>query len=168
LQCVRYKWLPTEVLPPRITSTAGGVDFYLTNIRRVVKTLSKLWRCKPEEIKILSLDLGQTYVAPHNRDDEEPSTAPVPLTFYNLAVKQKAIYQPTFKHRRWLEGEKSKDSRDGMRSVKDIESELPPLRGEGASSSTYPDKHGAVKEQLNEFYNHNNRHKEAHVRLNKG
>ncbi|KAG0353973.1 hypothetical protein BGZ54_001923, partial [Gamsiella multidivaricata] len=38
LQSVRYRRLPENVLPPRITSTTGGVDHYLTEVRNVVKT----------------------------------------------------------------------------------------------------------------------------------
>lgn len=38
LQCVRYKRLPVDRLPPRLTSTVGGVDYYLQEIRHVIET----------------------------------------------------------------------------------------------------------------------------------
>ncbi|KAG0262509.1 hypothetical protein BG011_010092 [Mortierella polycephala] len=65
LQSVRYRRLPETVLPPKITSTAGGVDYFLVEIRNVVKTkqdAGDLWGCEPEQIKILGLDLGQACI----------------------------------------------------------------------------------------------------------
>ncbi|KAF8930628.1 hypothetical protein BGZ58_008120 [Dissophora ornata] len=65
LQSVRYKRLPENVLPPQITSTVGGVDYFLTEVRNVVKTqqdIAGFWGCAPEQIRILGLDLGQVYV----------------------------------------------------------------------------------------------------------
>ncbi|KAF9944797.1 hypothetical protein BGZ65_011580, partial [Modicella reniformis] len=35
LQSVRYRRLPAEVLPPRIASTVGGCDYYLSEIRNI-------------------------------------------------------------------------------------------------------------------------------------
>ncbi|KAI8602505.1 hypothetical protein EDD21DRAFT_403601 [Dissophora ornata] len=58
---------------------------------------------------------------------------PNPVKFYNLAVKQKAVYQPTFKHCRWMEEQKALVPVDAARPITDIESSMPPLRGEGAS-----------------------------------
>ncbi|KAG0168959.1 hypothetical protein DFQ29_009963 [Apophysomyces sp. BC1021] len=65
LSSVRYKQLPETVLPDRLTSTVGGVNHYLTEIRNIVKTkdnVKRLWGCEPNQIEILSLDLGQTCV----------------------------------------------------------------------------------------------------------
>ncbi|KAG0195025.1 hypothetical protein BGX33_004499, partial [Mortierella sp. NVP41] len=126
-------------LPPRITSTLGGTDYYLSEIRNVVSTsedIAKLWDCAPEQIKILGIDLGQAFVVgasallpsreppgkPQGRELDSTSTEFLlshvegavedlmakkpPTRFYNLAVKQKAVYQPTLKHRRWLEQRK--------------------------------------------------------------
>ncbi|KAF9343629.1 hypothetical protein BGX26_005436, partial [Mortierella sp. AD094] len=67
LQAVRFKRLPEEKLPARITSTVGGIDYYLSEIRNIIKTkddVARLWPgCdRPEDIQILGLDLGQTCV----------------------------------------------------------------------------------------------------------
>jgi len=62
---------------------------------------------------------------------------PNPVKFYNLAVKQKAVYQPAFKHRRWMEEQKALVPLYATRSIADIESSMPPLRGEGASLLSY-------------------------------
>jgi hypothetical protein len=70
--------------------------------------------------------------------DQQTTTSPLVSTrmvFHNLAVKQKAVYQPTFRFRRWLEGEKQTllDVGGEQRTIAGIETELPPLKGEGAS-----------------------------------
>ncbi|KAF8907975.1 hypothetical protein BGZ58_006137, partial [Dissophora ornata] len=65
LQSVRFSRLPHDVLPRQITSTIGGVNYFLTEIRNVVKAkqdVEDLWGCEPEQIKILGLDLGQACV----------------------------------------------------------------------------------------------------------
>ncbi|KAG0345993.1 hypothetical protein BGZ54_005371, partial [Gamsiella multidivaricata] len=53
LNAVKYRRLPEAKLPPRITSTLGGTDYFLTEIKNVVKTkqnVSDLWGCGPEQI----------------------------------------------------------------------------------------------------------------------
>ncbi|KAG0355817.1 hypothetical protein BC939DRAFT_481615 [Gamsiella multidivaricata] len=35
-----------------------------------------------------------------------PTLGPASATYYNLVVNQKAVYQPIFKHRRWIEEQK--------------------------------------------------------------
>lgn len=211
LQSVRYKRLPAEVLPPRITSTVGGCDFYLTEVRNIVKTpqdVVNLWGCSPDAVKILGLDLGQACVVgasailpkkprrkktrskktrskkPLPKNDKVPasekdctdiemkkpfnprtktkkveSDVQTPPIFRNLAVKQKAVYQPTFKHRRWMEEEKNKDPGQGLSSISAVETRLPPQHGAEASLASYLTELGAVKEQLHGFYNGNNRFK---------
>jgi len=54
-----------------------------------------------------------------------------------LAVKQKAVYQPTFKHRRWMEEQKVLVPLYATRSIAVIESSMLPVRGEGASLFSY-------------------------------
>ncbi|KAF9401047.1 hypothetical protein BGZ76_007618, partial [Entomortierella beljakovae] len=120
LNSVRYKRIPEEKLPSPIVSTVGGTDYYLTEIRNLVKTkddVKALWNCPPEEIKILGVDLGQAFVVgasallPKTSDRKKLSKStvqtgknsslgnvssavtpihPVSPVFYNLAVKQKA------------------------------------------------------------------------------
>ncbi|KAI7817656.1 hypothetical protein BC939DRAFT_480964 [Gamsiella multidivaricata] len=84
------------------------------------------FKCGPDQIKVLGLDLSQirvvgisallpeiddpasTTTGPGRKDDDDDmsssfeDTTPTfgSRTYYNLAVKQKAVYQPTFKHRR--------------------------------------------------------------------
>ncbi|KAF8932061.1 hypothetical protein BGZ58_007238 [Dissophora ornata] len=62
LSCVRYKRLPLDQLPSRLTSTLSGLDDPLTEIRKVIKTkedVARFWGCLPSEIKILAIDLGK-------------------------------------------------------------------------------------------------------------
>ena len=157
LKSVRYKRLRADVLPLRINSTTGGVDYFLTEIRNVVKTpqdVANLWECEPDDIKILGIDLGQACVVgasailPRTRSKmktphpdakmEGGNTSTESLIFRNLAVKQKAVYQPNFKHRRWMETEKNKDPGNGLKTIQDIETELPRLHGEGACMAKEP------------------------------
>ncbi|KAF9158623.1 hypothetical protein BGX20_003309, partial [Mortierella sp. AD010] len=188
LNSVRYRRLPPSVLPFRITSTTAGLDYYLTEIRNIVKTqedVTSIWGCEPDQIKILGLDLGQACVLgasallpPKGITRSEVrkivrrnlngggedidlgksrntliSTRP-PVAFHNLAVKQKAVYQPTFKYRCWLEDKKRNDKQgDAAESISDIESNLPPLHGEGASFETYFKEFNKVKKRLDDFYN---------------
>jgi hypothetical protein len=71
--------------------------------------------------------------------------------FFNLAVKQKAVYQPTFKHRRWLEHRKQR-SVDGSPSISQIESSLPPRHGSDASFGEYAQRVEELEEELQSFY----------------
>ncbi|KAF9994506.1 hypothetical protein BGZ79_000742, partial [Entomortierella chlamydospora] len=129
---------PRKNLPKRFTSTAGGLDYYLTEIRNVVKTkedVEAIWGCGPKDIKILGLDLGQAYVVGASAllPNTKKSRKNGPAIFHNLVVKQKAAYQPTFKFRRWSEDKKRAIVPGTAKSISDIENSLPPLRGEGAS-----------------------------------
>ncbi|KAI7820375.1 hypothetical protein BC939DRAFT_457798, partial [Gamsiella multidivaricata] len=75
---------------------------------------------------------------------------------HNLAVNQKAVIQPTFRYRRWLQ-EASKVVPEGQpQSIEQIESQLPPLRGPEASVTNYVARLEQVEDQLMEFYNGNN------------
>ncbi|KAI7821005.1 hypothetical protein BC939DRAFT_456836, partial [Gamsiella multidivaricata] len=75
---------------------------------------------------------------------------------HNLTVNQKAVMQPTFRYRRWLQ-EASKVVPEGQpQSIEQIESQLPPLRGPEASVTNYVARLEQVEDQLMEFYNGNN------------
>ncbi|KAG0287067.1 hypothetical protein BGZ98_004818, partial [Dissophora globulifera] len=50
------------------------------------------------------------------------------VTQHNLAVNQKAAMQPTFRYRRWLEGENQLILEGRTMPIANIESLLPPLR----------------------------------------
>jgi hypothetical protein len=67
----------------------------------------------------------------------ESTSPPARLVFYNLAVKQKVVYQPTFKHRRWIQESKAFIPPGLDDSITDNESRLPPLRGSDASVVDY-------------------------------
>ncbi|KAK3845095.1 MAG: hypothetical protein J3R72DRAFT_49818 [Linnemannia gamsii] len=205
LQSVRYKRLPEDKLPPRLTSTVGGTDHYLTEIRNVIgskEDVTFYWpNCPPEDIKILCLDLGQAYTAaasailPDFASSNSLSKGKTPVktatstmittaatsttttcnlsaitpmsasstlppqgthVFHNLAVSQKAIMQPTFKHRHWIEEQKRLVPPGASKSVEQIESQLPALCGEGASVVAYLAEVDKFQDQLDNFYNGNN------------
>ncbi|KAF9110941.1 hypothetical protein BGX27_005676 [Mortierella sp. AM989] len=167
LHMVKYRRLPLDRLPLQITSTIGGADYYLTEIRNVVRTpedVSKLWGCAPEQIKILGIDLGQACVVGASAvlPDNQPVRAvgqhqePAPTTYINLAVKQKAVYQPAFKHRRWMEEQKAVVPEGLTESVSNIETNLPPLCGEKTSFESYYQALESAKGRLDLFYNGNN------------
>ncbi|KAK3808180.1 MAG: hypothetical protein J3R72DRAFT_88160 [Linnemannia gamsii] len=75
-------------------------------------------------------------------------------TFLNLAVKQKSVYQPTFRFRRWQEDAKKEQvCVDGQQvSILDTESRLPPLKGQNSSVINYVQELERVEEYLQEFY----------------
>ncbi|KAG0245737.1 hypothetical protein BG011_002687, partial [Mortierella polycephala] len=75
----------------------------------------------------------------------------LPTKFYNLAVKQKAVYQPILKHRRWLERKKEM-SIHGSQSITRIETDLPHRRGPRASIKDYVDRLQDVGVHLDPFY----------------
>ncbi|KAG0294134.1 hypothetical protein BGZ96_001756 [Linnemannia gamsii] len=58
LQAVRYRRFPEDRLPSRLTTTVGGLDYYLMEIRNITRTkedVVELWpNCAPDQIKILS------------------------------------------------------------------------------------------------------------------
>lgn len=159
LQCARYKRLPDTVLPDRLTSTCAGVNYHLTEIRNIVKTkedVEKIWDCEPDQIKVLGIDLGQAYTVGASAILPGDIVNGTQRTFHNLTVKQKAVYQPTFKFRRWLESKKRQKSTDGTLSISEIESSLPPIKGENASIEQYSQELEKSKEALYEFYSGNN------------
>ena len=155
LQCARYKRLPEHRLPPRITSTVAGVDYFLTEIRNTIRTgddVTRIWDCNGDEIKILGIDLGQAFVVgvsailPDQGDQEQQ-------IFYNLAVSHKAVYQPTLKFRHWSEQQKRAIPPGREESLADVESSLPPLRGPDADFQQHARALGECGQQLDTFYN---------------
>jgi hypothetical protein len=214
LQSVRYCRLEPAKLPPKLTSTVGGTNYYLQEIRHVItckEDVENLWPDAPvDRIKTLTLDGGQvcvvgafvdlaenvlsqakgkdnanessmegvttttvaTTITTNNQQSTNAATSasskvPVPLpqsqglptvssrtTFLNLAVKQKAVFQPTFRFRHWLEGAKQEQvSVDGQQaSISNIESRLPSLKGQGSSVFNYVQELERVEECLQNFY----------------
>ncbi|KAG0220974.1 hypothetical protein BGW41_007389 [Actinomortierella wolfii] len=69
LLSARYKRYKEDVLPDRLQSTVAGVDYYMAEIRSVVKTsqdVKNLLGCWPhqvrEQVNVLGIDLGQACV----------------------------------------------------------------------------------------------------------
>ncbi|KAG0018917.1 hypothetical protein BGZ82_000306 [Podila clonocystis] len=152
LNCVKYRRLPAERLPPRLTSTMGGTDYHLSEIRNVVTSkedIAMLWNCDPHQIKILGIDLGQAFVV--GASAILPSSNQPTATHRQEPGKGKAVYQPTFKHRRWLEQRKGR-AIDGRESVARIETGLPPLCGSMANIKDYTKMLQDVGGDLEAFY----------------
>ncbi|KAF9911461.1 hypothetical protein BX616_010588 [Lobosporangium transversale] len=151
LQSVRYRRLskvPQDKVPFRLTSTVSGVDYHLTEIRNIVKSqqdVRAIWGREPGKIKTLGIDLGQACVV--GTSALLPVAEGDPNVFHNLAVKQKVMYQPTLKFRRWLE-DKQSAAPAGAYSISDLESRLPSLRGENASIERYLSELGSARRIL--------------------
>ncbi|KAG0011825.1 hypothetical protein BGZ80_000400 [Entomortierella chlamydospora] len=190
LQRCRFNRPGNYPSPPRLISTVAGTDYFLTEIRNIAKTpadVSRLWpNCKPDEIKILCLDLGQAFVAgasamlPNSSVSQSitlsssvpaiSSSIPTELAFldtplmssninqvfHNIAVSQKAVAQPILKHRRWMEAVKGNVPDYAEHSIADIESRMPPLRGKDASVIEYFQELEQAQDHLDAFYNGNN------------
>ncbi|KAF9360179.1 hypothetical protein BGX26_010318 [Mortierella sp. AD094] len=230
LQSVRYRRYKEELLPNRLLTTTGGTDYFLTEIRNLIKSpkdVEDLLGCNTdkvrEEVRVLGLDLGQAFVVGASAVQATPpkrrrkkrrkrgkkrgrrgrkkrsdtsmtaATDLRPPNYYNLAVKQKAVYQPIFKFRSWLEVKKRctiiatepareelpnaqhvhtavgsdlvtatdiqhqapapQDER-AIRTICDIESSMPPLRGPKVNLKEYLEHRVTYAEQLDRFYNH--------------
>ncbi|KAG0037527.1 hypothetical protein BGZ89_008226, partial [Linnemannia elongata] len=79
-QDARFRRLPEDDLPPRLTTTVAGSDYYLSEIRNVIQSkedIAKLWPGKNvDDMKIVTLDGGQVCVVggfaylPKDLDDE--------------------------------------------------------------------------------------------------
>ncbi|KAG0020284.1 Elongation of fatty acids protein 2 [Podila clonocystis] len=174
LQSVRYRRYPEAKLPPRLQSTVGGVDYYLSEIRNVIQSpedIVRIFGCPGNILKILALDLGQACIigASLLLPESEPHNGMQnPEVFHNQAVKTKAVMQPIFKLRRWMNAQKDRpldgptedthvDSLPAQpHTIKWIESTLPPLRGTEASVSSHIKHRDKHYEALNNFYNGNN------------
>ncbi|KAK3810548.1 MAG: hypothetical protein J3R72DRAFT_78820 [Linnemannia gamsii] len=212
LQDVRYRRLPENRLPPRLTSTVGGTNYYFQEIRNVITSKDDIERLWPginiEDIRTLTLDAGQACVIggfahlpaelstkskgkePVKSDlpmvaNQQPAVGAVvqdptlPATaqesatsapmispqpvFFNVAVKSKAVYQPNFRFRRWLENEKKATPDGEDESVQDIETRLPPLKGQNASIVDYVKELELVETRLLEFYSGNDNRYDRHV-----
>ncbi|KAF9114686.1 hypothetical protein BGW39_003286, partial [Mortierella sp. 14UC] len=179
-QDARYKRLPQEDLPDRLTSTVAGTEYYLTEIRNVIRTkdnVERLWPGKDirgknkdnagggewkKGIVLTSqeaaVDLSDpSQVSKHISNPASPQTTAQTVeasapAFYNLAVKQKAVYQPTFRFRRWQETKKEVVPEGEEESISSIESRLPPLHGSASSIVDHVGELQQVEERLKKFY----------------
>ncbi|KAF9150146.1 hypothetical protein DFQ26_001677, partial [Actinomortierella ambigua] len=83
-----------------------------------------------------------------------------------LVAKQKAVSQPTFKHRSYMEKQKAKAKATEL-SISKIESGLPPLRGEQRNFEGYIQHRTTYKDALDNFYNGNDHKFKRHKWLAK-
>ncbi|KAG0007591.1 hypothetical protein BGZ82_005274, partial [Podila clonocystis] len=96
LQSVRYRRYPEAKLPPRLQSTVGGVDYYLSEIRNIIRSpedIVRIFGCPGNKLKILALDLGQACIVGSSLllpKSEPPDGVKNPEVFHNQAVKTKA------------------------------------------------------------------------------
>jgi hypothetical protein len=158
LLAVKYKRLPESVLPERLTSTIHGTGDFLTEIRKVVRSqedVTRLWGCDPSDISILALDLGQNcVVGAYALKPRDQSTAlQEPPRHNNLAVKTKAVYQPTFRYRSWLAQKKEAIPEGRAESVSATESGIPPRHGLQADFADHVLYKKSKDQELDQFYN---------------
>ncbi|KAG9063428.1 hypothetical protein KI688_004311 [Linnemannia hyalina] len=121
-QDARSKRVPEEDMPFRLTTTVAGVDYYLQEIRHVIRTkedVHRLWPGKDmERIKILTID-------------------PLDATLLDASS---------------LDAGREDVETEGEESASDIETRLRPLRGESASVIDYIDELKRVEARLKTFY----------------
>ncbi|KAG0301577.1 hypothetical protein BGZ99_003391, partial [Dissophora globulifera] len=163
-------------LPERVVSVVGGVNYYLSEVRNVIGSpddTARLFGCPGKDVKILGLDLGQACVVGSSLLQPEPEPGGDVLqsaeVFHNQSVKTKAVMQPIFKLRRWMEFQKGRQldvaAGDAMEAnvakskpltIQQIESTLPPLSGPEASVLDYTMHREKYQEALEKFYNGDN------------
>ncbi|KAG0357640.1 hypothetical protein BGZ54_000260 [Gamsiella multidivaricata] len=77
--------------------------------------------------------------------------------YFDMVVKRKAVSRPTDSFANWLEERKENSiGASTGRTIQDIETDLPLLKGEGASFRKYVAARRASEEDLNNFYNNTN------------
>ncbi|KAF9943624.1 hypothetical protein BGZ70_005698, partial [Mortierella alpina] len=106
------------------------------------------------DIVVATTAVDLTYASASATPPKAPQEKAVRHNF--LAVKSKAIYQPQFKFRRWMEGQKRIVSPGESNSIRDIEGGLPALHGEDASVINYVKELEKVEGRLERFYNGDN------------
>ncbi|KAG0244082.1 hypothetical protein BG011_003042, partial [Mortierella polycephala] len=70
----------------------------------VMEKVTEMSYEKPKKGKKAQRD--QDGDTPTKGPSDDTRSAPSPAVYYSLAVKQKAVYQPIFKYRHWLEEQK--------------------------------------------------------------
>ncbi|KAF9996824.1 hypothetical protein BGZ79_009439 [Entomortierella chlamydospora] len=199
LQCVRYHRFPDNKLPNSLTSVTGGTSSFLTEARNVFRTdtdVKDLLDADPNEVAILSLDLGTSCIVGASvrlPPGQTPATMRRPpdkgnackkktrrskrkagyrkrykerrkagkeskvARYFELVVKRNAVSQPTKRFSKWLEVKKANTiGVSTSRTIQDIESSLPPLKGEGASFRGHVQERNAAESDLDNFYNNSN------------
>ncbi|KAF8916938.1 hypothetical protein BGZ58_005189, partial [Dissophora ornata] len=91
------------------------------------------------------------------RERRKVAKEPQVTRYFDLVVKRKAVSQPTSSFSKWLEDRK--ENTTGLstgRTIENIESTLPPLKGEGASFCEYVKARCVSEGDLDDFYNNTN------------
>ncbi|KAI8602384.1 hypothetical protein EDD21DRAFT_414030 [Dissophora ornata] len=101
-----------------------------------------LWNYNPSQIKIVYLDLGQAFAIGASAILPSPE---------HPTIKQKVVYQPTFKHGHWMEQRKGVPI-DGLSYISRIETDLPHRHGTQASINDYRNHLQDVEVHLESFY----------------
>ncbi|KAF8927427.1 hypothetical protein BGZ47_002161, partial [Haplosporangium gracile] len=165
LQDVRYRWWNNDRLPPRITLTNGGTDYYLIEIRNVItckeavpqeSTLATTTAATTEQHITLGAITQDSSITPTAQTSSTTPLSTPRSAFFNLAVKSKAVYQPTFRLRRWSESEKQVVPEGEQETIRDIETRSPPLKGPKASVMNYVKELERIEERLKAFCNGQN------------
>ncbi|KAF8923623.1 hypothetical protein BGZ47_004614, partial [Haplosporangium gracile] len=82
---------------------------------------------------------------------------PQTTQYFDLVVKRKAVSRPTDSFANWLEDQKENTTGAFTgRTIQDLESTLPPLKGESASFCEYVAARRAFEGDLDDFYNNTN------------
>ena len=76
---------------------------------------------------------------------------------FSYVVKRKAVSRPTDSFASWLEDQKENTTGASTgRTIQDLESTMPPLKGEGASFREYVAARRACEGDMDDFYNNTN------------
>ncbi|KAF9130429.1 hypothetical protein BGX30_013492 [Mortierella sp. GBA39] len=82
---------------------------------------------------------------------------PQTIRYFDQVVKRKAVSRPTGSFANWLEDRKvNTTGAPTGRTIQDLESALPPLKGEGASFCEYVAARQGFEGDMNDFYNNTN------------
>jgi len=183
LQAVRYRRLSPDRMPNPLTSTLGGTDKYLKEIRNAICSpydVQSTFGCEPKDITVMALDLGTEGLvgatvlppdgadAPRRRKKSRRRRRPdkkrrrrrgrksSTKKHVDVVVKQRAVEQPTKRFQHWLNNQKEAIRIDSNSTFADVEASLPPLRGEGASVRFHVQARRQAEPVLDALYNQSN------------
>ncbi|KAF9114105.1 hypothetical protein BGW39_003508 [Mortierella sp. 14UC] len=180
LHCVKYRRLPAAKLlsgASRLTSTLGGTDYFLAEIRNVVTTKQDMadpWGCDPHRINILEIDLCQAFVVGASAilpppeqpsledgqgsvdaimDPSPPNPKMVEESGLTETEKLPTLYHNlAVKQKAALVGAKE-GAGDGRREfISHIETRLPHRHGPEAGTRDYSVRMKEVEHELDSFY----------------
>ncbi|KAF9918725.1 hypothetical protein FBU30_011288 [Linnemannia zychae] len=148
LNSIKYRRLPMDRLPNHLTSTIGGTDYFLTEIRNVVSTpqdVVDLWGCDPEKSRFSHLDAKDG-----SEEDKKNPLVKQPKTNQAESCVSAYFQTPTLDGAE--KGTASQGDLRGGESINQIETSLPARIGSNASIAEYIAAEQKVKDQLSDFY----------------